>query len=155
MGSELPHIFARNEQREDGAIMKISTKGRYATRVMLDLAENGVDGVYISLKEISGRQNISVKYLEQIIAALSKSGYVISSRGSAGGYRLTRKPEEYTIGEILRAVEGSLAPVSCVEDSAIPCERAETCKTIRFWQGLYRVVSEYVDGKTLADLMTK
>ena len=149
-------VFLRGmQQREDGSIMKISTKGRYATRIMLDLAENGVDGSYISLKEISGRQNISVKYLEQIIAALSKSGYVVSSRGSAGGYRLTRQPEAYTIGEILRAVEGSLAPVSCVEDSSIPCERAETCKTIRFWRGLYEVVSEYVDGKTLADLMTK
>lgn len=133
--------------------MKISTKGRYATRIMLDLAEHA-DGNYISLKEIAGRQEISVKYLEQIISVLSKCGYVVSSRGSAGGYRLAKGPEEYTIGDILRAAEGSLAPVSCVDDG-FRCERSESCRTYEFWRGLYEVVNQYVNGVTLADLMKK
>lgn len=133
--------------------MKISTKGRYATRVMLDLAENE-NGSYISLKEIAERREISVKYLEQIVSLLSKCGYVISSRGSSGGYRLTKKPEEYTIGDILRAAEGSLAPVFCVEGD-FQCDRKETCHTCSFWKGLYAAVNQYIDSVTLADLMKK
>ena len=126
--------------------MKISTKGRYATRVMLDLAENE-NGSYISLKEIAERQEI-------FVSLLSKCGYVISSRGSSGGYRLTKKPEEYTIGDILRAAEGSLAPVFCVEGD-FQCDREETCHTCSFWKGLYAAVNQYIDSVTLADLMKK
>lgn len=133
--------------------MKISTKGRYATRVMLDLAEHEGEN-FISLKEIAGRQEISVKYLEQIISILSKCGYVISSRGSAGGYRLAKKPEEYTIGDILRAAEGSLAPVFCV-DGDFQCDRKESCHTCSFWKGLYAAVNQYIDSVTLADLIKK
>ena len=135
--------------------MKISTRGRYATQLMLDLAENGADGAYISLKETAARQGISLKYLEQIVAVLAKCGYVASSRGSAGGYRLTKAPEEYTVGDILRAAEGSLAPVDCVDEITGPCDNEGNCRTFAFWKGLYEVVSDYVDSKTLADLMKK
>ena len=131
--------------------MKISTKGRYAMRVMLDLAENGSAGGFVSLKEISKRQEISVKFLEQIISLLLKCGYVESSRGSAGGYRLTKKPEEYTFGDILRAAEGSLVPVSCVEEAY--CTRSNKCRICKYWKGLYAVVNRYIDSITLAEIL--
>lgn len=115
--------------------MKISTKGRYALRLMLDLAINNT-GSYIPLKTVANRQKISDKYLEQIIHQLSKAGFVQSARGAQGGYRLTRTPEEYTIGEILRTVEGSLAPVSCL-DCKTPCDQIDSCITI----GLYKKFS--------------
>jgi len=133
--------------------MKISTKGRYATRVMLDLAEHDGEN-FVSLKEIAERQDISVKYLEQIVSILSKCGYVKSSRGSSGGYRLAKKPEDYTIGDILRAAEGSLAPVFCVEGD-FQCDRKGTCHTCGFWKGLYAAVNQYIDSVTLADLIKK
>ncbi|HPT85026.1 MAG TPA: Rrf2 family transcriptional regulator [Bacillota bacterium] len=132
--------------------MKISTKGRYALRMMVDLAEHN-NGEWISLKEISERQNISIKYLEQIVSSLMRSGLLLSSRGPQGGYMLSRKPEEYTVGEILREIEGSLVPVACMETVPNQCERYAYCPTIKFWEGLYKVITDYVDSVTLADLV--
>ncbi len=133
--------------------MKISTKGRYALRVMLDLAVNNT-GEYISLKDISRRQDITVKYLEQVMNLLRKAGFVTALRGNNGGYMLNRSPDEYTVGEILRACEGSLAPVACLEGGGeVVCEKADTCTTLQFWKGLDRVISEYVDKYTLQDLL--
>lgn len=130
--------------------MKISTKGRYALRVMIDLAVND-RGDYVSLKDISNRQEVSLKYLEQIIAMLNKAGYVKSTRGNNGGYRLAKSPEEYKVGDILRKTEGDLAPIACVNGEE--CGKRENCKTFKFWQGLDNVINEYVDSKTLADLI--
>lgn len=132
--------------------MKISTKGRYALRVMIDLAGRPA-GAVISLRDISQRQGITLKYLEQIIPLLSRAGLLKSVRGSSGGYRLTRPAAEYTAGEILRAVEGSLVPVACLEDEPNRCPRCNECKTLPFWQGLARVIDNYVDGVTLEDLL--
>ncbi|MFR3920083.1 MAG: RrF2 family transcriptional regulator [Clostridia bacterium] len=129
--------------------MKISTRGRYALRVMIDLAQNESEK-YISLKDISERQQISMKYLEKIVSLLNKAGYVNSSRGNSGGYKLTKKPEEYTVGDILRAAEGSLKPIDCIEQG---CDRKEKCKTFSFWKGLDEAIEDYVDSKTLADLL--
>lgn len=130
--------------------MKISTKGRYALRVMIDLAVND-KGDYVSLKDISNRQEVSLKYLEQIMAMLNKAGYVKSTRGNNGGYRLAKSPEEYKVGDILRKTEGDLAPIACVNGEE--CCKRENCKTFKFWQGLDNVINEYVDSKTLADLI--
>lgn len=134
--------------------MKISAKGRYAVRLMIDLAEHD-EGKYISLKEISKRQGISIKYLEQIVVILGRAGFVKSVRGAQGGYRLSRKPAEYTIGEILRLIEGPLVPVSCLEDLQNECPRQETCPTLSFWEGLQKTINEYVDSYTLEDLVTQ
>lgn len=134
--------------------MKISTKGRYAVRLMADLAEHDA-GEYISLKEISDRQGISVKYLEQIVRQLCAAGYLKSVRGSAGGYRLIRRPEEYTLLQIVETIEGSLAPVACLEDEANQCQRYGGCSTVRVWEGLYRQIKEYLGGITLRDLVKK
>jgi Rrf2 family protein len=131
--------------------MKISTKGRYALRMMVDLAQHNNEE-WVSLKEISERQNVSVKYLEQIVSSLIRSGLLLSSRGPQGGYMLARKPEEYTAGEILREIEGSLVPVACMESEVNQCERYEYCTTIKFWEGLYKVITDYLDSVTLADL---
>ena len=130
--------------------MKVSTKGRYALRMMLDLAVHDT-GEYISLKDISERQGVTVKYLEQIVTALTRSGMVRSQRGNNGGYRLSRRPSEYTAGEILRVMEGSLSPVACVEDSG-RCERSEDCAVMPFWNNFAKVINEYVDSVTLQDL---
>ena len=130
--------------------MKISTKGRYALRVMIDLAVND-KGDYVSLKDISNRQEVSLKYLEQIMAMLNKAGYVKSTRGNNGGYSLAKSPEEYKVGDILRKTEGDLAPIACVNGEE--CGKRENCKTFKFWQGLDNVINEYVDSKTLADLI--
>ena len=132
--------------------MKISTKGRYAVRLMVDLAQND-NGGNISLKDIAKRQNLSLKYLEQIITVLTRAGYVISTRGSNGGYRLTHKPEYYTVGMILRLTEGSLAPVSCLEHEENDCPRAESCMTLYVWKGLYECVTNYLDNITLQDII--
>ncbi|NLK69927.1 MAG: Rrf2 family transcriptional regulator [Clostridiales bacterium] len=131
--------------------MKISTKGRYALRLMIDLAQHDTDS-YIALKEVAVRQNISIKYLEQIITVLCKSGFLKSLRGSQGGYKLSRSPQEYTAGEILRAIEGDLVPVACLQDEVNQCERSDICETIGFWNGLYDVINKYVDSVTLYDL---
>lgn len=132
--------------------MKISTKGRYALRIMLDLAQNS-DGEYIPLKEISSRQGITIKYMEQIVPMLTKAGLIRSLRGNNGGYMLSRKPEEYTVGEILRCAEGSLAPIACLEDETNQCPRSESCNTLVFWKGMRDVIYEYADSKTLGDLL--
>ena len=134
--------------------MKISTKGRYAVRVMLDLALNN-NGECIKVKEIAARQGISEKYLEQIIAVLNKAGYVKSVRGAQGGYRIAKDPADYTVGMILRLTEGSLAPVACLEDGADMCERCDTCETLEVWQELYNAVNKVVDGVTIADLVER
>ena len=131
--------------------MKISTKGRYALRLMLDLSNNEQDK-FISLKEIAQRQDISIKYLEQIITLLCKVGYLKSLRGSQGGYKLAKSPCEYTVGDILRITEGDLAPVSCLQDEENQCSRSTECLTLPFWKGLYNTVNTYVDNYTLEDL---
>lgn len=134
--------------------MKISTKGRYALRLMLDLAINDT-GDFIPLKNVSERQDISVKYLEQIITVLVKAGFVKGLRGSKGGYKLARKPEEYTVGMILRLTEGSLAPVACLDDEVNLCERADHCITLGLWQEIYDAVNSVVDNVTLYDLIER
>jgi len=131
--------------------MKISTKGRYALRLMLDLAAQNTNEL-IALRDVSSRQKISVKYLEQISSALCRASLLQSGRGARGGYRLTKTPAEYTVGEILRVAEGSLAPVACLEPEAI-CEREQGCVTHAFWTGLAGVINEYVNGITLQDLL--
>lgn len=134
--------------------MKISTKGRYALRMMIDLAQNQGDG-YVSLKDIANRQEISKKYLEQIVAILNKPDVLRTNRGYQGGYRLAKKANEYTVGDILRLTEGGLAPVSCLDNSPILCDRAEDCITLPIWKGLYKVISEYLDSITLQDIVDK
>lgn len=131
--------------------MKISTKGRYALRVMTDLALNS-NGRFITLKEIAARQEISNKYSEQIIAMLNKAGYLETARGNTGGYKLAKKPNEYKIGDILRATEGELAPIDCLTKEG-KCDRKGNCKTYSFWKGLDDTINEYVDSKTLEDLI--
>ena len=132
--------------------MKISTKGRYALRLMLDLAMND-EGNVIRIKDIAARQQISDKYLEQIISIFNKAGYVRSTRGPQGGYTLKKEPEEYTIGMILKLTEGSLAPVPCVEEDALACERECGCATVEVWKRLNEAVNDVVENMTLADLV--
>lgn len=131
--------------------MKISTKGRYALRVMIDLAINS-NGKYISLKDIAKRQEISNKYLEQIIALLNKAGYLETARGNTGGYKLSNEPKEYKVGDILRATEGALSPIYCLMEDG-KCNRQKKCKTYSFWKGLDNAINEYIDSKTLEDLI--
>lgn len=132
--------------------MKISTKGRYALRLMLDLAIYNT-GEPISLKDVAKRQQISDKYLEQIISMLNKAGYVRSVRGSQGGYLLSREPKDYTVGMVLRLAEGDLAPVSCVGDNSVACDRKDNCVTMRVWEKLYDAICGVVDEITLEDLV--
>lgn len=131
--------------------MKISTKGRYALRVMIDLALNR-NGKYITLKDIAERQEISNKYLEQIISLLNKAGYLETARGNTGGYKLAKEPKEYKIGDILRATEGDLAPIYCLTEEG-ECSKQKSCKTYSFWKGLDDVINKYIDSKTLEDLI--
>lgn len=130
----------------------ISTRGRYAIRVMLDIAKNQDNG-YVPMKSVAERQGLSLKYLEQILPPLTKNKLVEGVQGKGGGYRLVRKPDEYTIGDILRVTERDLAPVSCLTEGAEVCERRDKCQTIDFWEGLNNVINDYLDSKTLADLM--
>lgn len=132
--------------------MKISTKGRYALRMLIDLAENNDKG-FIALKEIAERQDISKKYLEQIIPILNRSGILMTNRGYQGGYRLAKEPNEVTVGEILRNTEGSMAPVACLEQTPNRCEKCSYCVTLPVWQGLEKVVNEYLDSITLQDII--
>ena len=132
--------------------MKVSTKGRYALRLMTDIAAHDGNG-YVSLKDVAERQDISMKYLEQIAGLLAKAGLLASGRGAQGGYRLVRAPEDYSVGSILRLTEGNLAPVACLEDSENRCERSHECATLDFWTGLYAVINQYIDRFTLADLV--
>lgn len=134
--------------------MKISTKGRYALRMLIDLAEHQQDG-FVSLKDIAERQEISKKYLEQIVAMLNRPDVLRTNRGYQGGYRLAKPASEYTVGDILRITEGGLTPVACLEDGAAACDRADTCATLPIWQGLNKVINEYLDGITLQDILDK
>jgi Rrf2 family protein len=134
--------------------MKVSTKGRYAVRVMLDLAMHNT-GEYIPLKEISARQNITVKYLEQIIGMLNRAGMLNSLRGNNGGYRLAKAPEEYTIGDVLRITEGNVSLAPCIDEGNQDCERRSGCVACSFWTGLDKVINDYIDSYTLADLMKR
>ena len=128
--------------------MKISTKGRYSLRMLLDLAEHKDKG-FISLKSIAERQGISKKYLEQIITLLNNSGILRANRGPQGGYMLSKEPDKYTVGQILRITEGGICPVSCLEDDFNQCERSSYCKTLPVWEGLQSVIDEYLDNITL------
>ena len=133
-------------------IMMISTRGRYALRVMIDMAEHS-NGEYLPMKDISGRQQISLKYMEKIMPILVAGKLVEGVHGKGGGYRLTRAPEEYKVGEILRLTEGSLAPVACIECGAEPCERAGECRTLPMWVELNKVINDYLDNITLQDIL--
>lgn len=132
--------------------MMISTRGRYALRVMVYLAERHTTD-FIPLKEIAADQQLSEKYLESIVKALVQNGLLEGVRGKGGGYRLTKAPEEFTIGSILALTEVGLAPVACLEDDAEPCPRAETCRTLPMWQKLHGMLSGFFSGVTIADLM--
>ena len=132
--------------------MMISSKGRYALRVMLDMAEQGGES-YIRLSDVANRQDISRKYLESIMSELCKGGLVESALGKSGGYKLTRKPCEYRVGEILCAAEGELAPVACLAKDGKKCERGDSCYTLPFWRGLEEQINAYINGYTLADLL--
>ena len=131
--------------------MIVSTKGRYALRVMIDLAEHQSEKD-VPLKEIAARQEISEKYLENILKVLVQNGFLEGLRGKGGGYRLTRSPDQYTVGEILMLTEGSLAPVSCLTPNAVPCSRMANCRTYEMWKGLNDLISNYFSNITLADL---
>ncbi|MBE6069903.1 MAG: RrF2 family transcriptional regulator [Clostridium lundense] len=132
--------------------MMISTRGRYALRLMLDLAEHQGNG-YVALKDSAQRQEISKKYLEQIIPTLNRFDLLRTTRGYQGGYRLARNPEDYTLGDILRVTEGSLAPVSCIETEFNSCPRQADCATLPIWRGLDKVINDYLDGITLQDIL--
>ncbi|MDE7205667.1 MAG: Rrf2 family transcriptional regulator [Lachnospiraceae bacterium] len=131
--------------------MTISTKGRYALRIMTDLGAHM--GETVKLKDIAARQEISEKYMEQIIAVLNKAGYVRSTRGAQGGYQLVKKPQEYTVGMILRLTEGSLAPVECLAENALPCERNGRCATVEVYRRIYDAVNDVIDKITVQDLL--
>lgn len=130
----------------------VSLKGRYALRIMIDLAEHPSDS-YIPMKKIEERQELSLKHLERIVPSLAKSGFVESVHGKGGGYRLTKAPEDHRVGDILRLTEGALAPVACLKCGAKPCSRAEMCKTLPMWNKFCAMVNTCFDGITLADLM--
>ena len=132
--------------------MKISTKGRYALRMLIDLAEHSGEG-FIALKDIAERQGISKKYLEQIVPILNRSDILQTNRGFQGGYKLSQSPSKYTIGTILRLTEGSLAPVACLDQNPIQCERSSECVTLPIWQGLNKVINDYLDNITLQDIL--
>lgn len=135
--------------------MRISTKGRYALRMLVDLAEHQ-EGGYVALKDIAKRQGISKKYLEQIVPVLNKSNILRTNRGFQGGYRLAVAPEKCTVGEVIRLTEGSLSPLACIDDDhEILCDRRDECSTLFVWQGLKKVVTEYLDGITLRDIIDK
>lgn len=134
--------------------MKISTKGRYALRMLLYLALHHEEG-FVSLKEIAERQNISKKYLEQIVPLLNKSGILKTNRGNKGGYMLTCNAADVTVGDILRATEGTLAPVACLEFEPNECPRAAECSTLYVWEGLYKSITSYLDGITLQDIIDR
>ena len=132
--------------------MMVSTRGRYALRVMIDLAENAGKG-YIPMKEVARRQDISLKYLERILPVLAKNNMIEGVHGKGGGYMLTKQPSEYRIGDILRLTEGDLAPVACLECNAQPCNRTAECRTLPMWNRLNSIVNEYLDSVTIADHM--
>ena len=130
----------------------ISTRGRYALRVMIDIANHST-GSYVPMKEVALRQNISLKYIEQIAPVLTKAGFIEGVHGKGGGYRLARKPSDYTVGEILRVTEKDLAPVACLECGGAGCDMAKRCPTLPMWKEYYAITQDFFDGKTLADLI--
>ncbi len=132
--------------------MMISSKGRYALRVMIDLAQHRDEG-YVSVKTICDRQEVSMKYMESIIAMLNKAGFVESLRGKVGGYRLTRENAAYSVGEIVALAEGSLAPIPCLENGAAECERAGQCMTLPIWKNLDKIIYNYLNSVTLQDVL--
>lgn len=132
--------------------MMISTRGRYALRVMIDLAEHN-DGSLVAMREVAERQNISLKYLEKILPALVKGNLIEGVSGKGGGYRLNRTPQAYRVSEILRLTEGNLAPVACLDCGAAPCQRSAECRTLPMWVELNKTVNKFFDGYTIADLM--
>ncbi len=134
--------------------MLISTRGRYALRVLVDMAEHQSDG-FMTLRNIAQRQDISEKYLEAIVKDLVKNNILSGVRGKGGGYRLCRPPEQINVGDVLRLMEGTLSPVACLEDGAAPCARAAQCRTLEFWRGLGEVIRRYTENYTVADLMRK
>ena len=133
--------------------MKISTKGRYALRMLVDIAAHEEEG-FISLKEISERQNISKKYLEQIVPLLARNGMLRTNRGNKGGYALLKDPAKITVGDVLRAAEGSLAPVACLDCVPNDCPRVNECSTLYVWDGLYKQITQYLDSVTVRDIIT-
>ena len=132
--------------------MMISTRGRYALRVLMDLAENADMG-YIPMKSVAQRQELSLKYIERIMPVLSKNNLVEGIHGKGGGYRLVKKPSEYKVGEILRLTEGNLAPVACLECGAKPCKRVDSCKTLPMWTEFHKIANDYFDSITIEDLV--
>lgn len=134
--------------------MLISTRGRYALRVLTDMAEHQAAG-YVPLKEIAARQEISEKYLESIVKALVADGVLVGLRGKGGGYRLVKAPDEYKVGDILRLMENGLAPVACLEDGAQPCQHMAECRTLPMWRGLNTAINDYLDKFSIADLMKR
>ena len=132
--------------------MKISTKGRYAVRMLLDMVQQGSEG-YVALKDIAQRQQISKKYLEQIAAQLTQAGVLVASRGQQGGYRLVGEAKDYSVADILRVTEGSLRPVACMDQSPNRCERCSFCMTLPVWQGLDRAIARYLSSITLQDIL--
>jgi Rrf2 family protein len=142
--------FTRERRKME---MMVSTKGRYALTVMTDIARNS-NGNYVSLADISERENLSMKYLESIIAILNKGGLLESLRGKNGGYRLAREPRDYNISEILLLTEGTLAPVNCIMQEGVQCEKAATCSTLPLWAGLDKVIENYLSDITLEDIIT-
>lgn len=130
----------------------VSTRGRYALRVLIDLSEHN-NGSYIPMKDVAARQEISLKYLERILPTLTKAKLIEGVHGKGGGYKLTRAPEDYTVGEVLRLTEGDLAPVACLSPDAEPCERAAECRTLQIWKGFYVMTNKYFDSVTIADLI--
>lgn len=132
--------------------MMISTKGRYALRVLLDIAENSEKG-YIPMKTVAERQNLSLKYIERIMPSLSKNNYVEGIHGKGGGYKLSKSPKDYKIGDILRLAEGDLTPVACLGCNSKQCDRAGICKTLPMWKKFDSLVNDFFDSITLQDLM--
>ena len=133
--------------------MNVTSKGRYALRVMLDLAQHRADG-FVSLKTVAERQGISMKYLEMIVGCLKKAELLDSTRGKEGGYSLNRAPADYTVGEILRSIEDNLAPVACIKDGVIQCDQASACLTVPMWKELDDITNAYLDGVTLENLLS-
>ena len=132
--------------------MQISTKGRYALRFLLDLCQHDTEG-YVPLKSGAERQGLSEKYLERIVSMLSPSGILRVERGYQGGYRLARKPSEITVADVLRVTEGTLAPVACLKNGEVDCDRSDTCLTLGVWKGLEEVVTDYLEGISLQDIL--
>ena len=148
----MAYLWYNEESFKEAEPVKISTKGRYSLRMLVDLAEHRYDG-FVSLKDISERQDISKKYLEQLVTLLNRSDILRTNRGNKGGYMLAKEPGEYTVGQILRITEGDLSPVKCLDDGRYQCKRSEFCKTLPVWRELDKVIQQYLDSVTLQDIL--